>query len=88
MNSRVDMMRQRLAALSPVSIEIIDESQRHAGHAGARNGGGHYTLRIVSAQFGGKNTMERHRMIYFVLGGMMKREIHALHIKAHAPDEV
>ncbi len=88
MNSSVAMMRQRLAALSPVSIEIIDESHKHAGHAGARHGGGHYVLRIVSAQFGGKNTMERHRMVYSALGGMMKREIHALNIQAHAPDEV
>jgi len=88
MNSRVDIMRQRLAALAPVSLDIIDESQKHAGHAGARNGGGHYQLYIVSAQFAGKNTMARHRMIYSALGEMMKREIHALNIQANAPDEI
>ena len=81
-------MRLRLAALAPAALDIIDESHQHAGHAGARDGGGHYKLRIVSAQFAGKNTMERHRMIYSALGEMMKREIHALNIQAHAPDEI
>ncbi len=81
-------MRQRLAALAPVSLEIVDESHIHAGHAGARNGGGHFVLRIVSAQFSGKNTMARHRMIYSALGEMMKREIHALNIQAKTPDEI
>lgn len=88
MSSRVDAMCRRLAALAPVSLDIIDESDRHAGHAGARDGGGHYKLRIVSAQFAGKNTMARHRMIYSALGEMMKSEIHALDIQAHAPDEI
>ncbi|MDO8264041.1 MAG: BolA family protein [Gallionella sp.] len=88
MSSRVDEMRRRLAALAPVSLDIIDESHQHAGHAGARDGGGHYALRIVSAQFANKNTMARHRMIYFALGEMMKREIHALNIQANTPDEI
>ncbi|TAN82703.1 MAG: BolA family transcriptional regulator [Gallionella sp.] len=86
--SRVKTMRAHLAALDPIAIEITDESARHAGHAGARDGGGHYVLRIVSAQFSGKNTMARHRMIYSALGEMMKREIHALTILANAPDEI
>jgi BolA protein len=68
-------------------LEIIDESHKHAGHAGARDGGGHYVLNIVSAQFSGKNTVARHRMIYSALGELMKREIHALTILARAPDE-
>lgn len=88
MSSRVDIMRQRLAALAPVSLDILDESHKHAGHAGARDGGGHFQLRIVSAQFAGKNMMARHRMIYSALGEIMKREIHALHIEAYSPDEV
>lgn len=86
--SRVENMQVCLAVLDPVSIEIIDESALHAGHAGARDGGGHYVLHIVSAQFSGKNTMARHRMIYSALGEMMKREIHALKIQAKAPGEV
>ena len=88
MNARVDAMRQRLAALSPASLGVIDESHKHAGHAGARSGGGHFQLHIVSAQFAGKNRMARHRMIYFALGELMKREIHALNIQAHTPDEI
>lgn len=88
MTSRVDAMRQRLAVLNPVSLEIVDESQKHAGHAGARDGGGHYILRIVSSQFANKSTAARHRMVYSALEEMMKREIHALKIQAHAPDEI
>lgn len=83
-----EKMRARLAALEPVSLEIIDESHEHAGHAGARDGGGHYVLRIASVQFVGKNRTARHRMIYSTLGEMMKRDIHALNIQAHTPDEI
>ena len=80
-------MEARLAALEPTSIEIIDDSHKHAGHAGARDGGGHYVLNIVSARFSGKNTVARHRMIYSALGELMRHEIHALTIQAQAPDE-
>jgi len=88
MNQREALIRARLAQLEPVQIEIIDESHKHAGHAGARDGGGHYVLRIVSAQFAGNNTVARHRMIYSALGDLMKREIHALTIEASAPGEI
>lgn len=88
MSSRIAAMQAHLAALAPVSLEIIDESHRHAGHAGTRNGGGHYVLRITSAQFSGINTVARHRMIYSTLAEMMKHEIHALNIQAQAPDEI
>jgi BolA family transcriptional regulator, general stress-responsive regulator len=81
-------MRARLAVLNPTVIEIIDESHKHAGHAGARDGGGHYVLNIVSARFSGNNTVARHRMIYSALGELMKREIHALTIQARTPDEI
>lgn len=86
MSARMELMRQRLAVLDPVSLDIIDESHKHAGHSGARDGGGHYVLRIVSARFIGKNTVARHRMIYSALGELMKREIHALNIQAHTPE--
>ena len=86
--NRMEAMRGRLAVLDPVSLDISDESHRHAGHAGARDGGGHYVLHIVSPQFTGKNTAERHRMIYSALAEMMKSEIHALTIQAQAPDEL
>ena len=88
MNTRIAEMKTRLAVLEPISLDIIDESHKHAGHAGARDGGGHYAMRIVSAQFIGKNTVARHRMIYSALGEMMKREIHALTLQALAPDEL
>ncbi|MCG6933683.1 MAG: BolA family transcriptional regulator [Gallionella sp.] len=86
-DSREAEICARLAQLEPLHIEIIDESHKHAGHAGARGGGGHYVLHIVSARFAGNNTVARHRMIYSALGDMMKREIHALTIQASAPDE-
>ncbi|MDD5384799.1 MAG: BolA family transcriptional regulator [Gallionella sp.] len=88
MSARVAVMHRHLAALNPVLLDIVDESHKHAGHAGARNGGGHYALRIVSGQFSGNNMMARHRMIYSALGEMMKREIHALNIQAYTPDEI
>ncbi len=84
--STVERMRERLAALEPLRLEIADDSARHAGHAGARDGG-HYRLTIVSARFSGCPTMQRHRLIYEALGPMMRGEIHALGIRALAPEE-
>jgi BolA family transcriptional regulator, general stress-responsive regulator len=82
-----ERMRQQLAALSPVSVDIVDDSARHAGHAGAREGGGHFRLAIVADAFAGLRTMQRHRLVYDALGPLMKREIHALSIDAKAPAE-
>jgi BolA protein len=84
--STLDAMREKLAALEPLRLEIADDSAKHAGHAGARDGG-HYRLTIVSPRFSGCATMQRHRLIYEALGPMMRGEIHALSIKAMAPDE-
>lgn len=78
----------RLAALAPESLELTDESELHAGHEGARSGGGHYQLVIVSPQFAGQPLQARHRMVYQALADLMPREIHALAIKAYAPDEI
>ena len=86
--SVIDEIRQRLAVLAPVKVELIDDSELHAGHAGARSGGGHYRLSIVSAAFAGKNTVARHRMIYDALGDMMRKEIHALAIQAETPEDL
>jgi BolA protein len=83
-----EQIQEKLAALAPESIEIVDESSRHAGHEGARSGGGHYQVVVVSGQFAGKPIQLRHRMIYDALGQMMKREIHALAIQAYAPGEI
>ena len=81
-------MRERLAALEPRSVEIGDDSALHAGHAGAAGGGGHYTLRIVSAQFSRQGRVARHRLVYDALGSLMQHDIHALALTALAPDEV
>lgn len=84
----IQKIEQHLAALQPESIEIADESNQHIGHEGAKGGGGHYQLVIVSPRFSGKPIQQRHRMIYEALGPMMKSEIHALAIRAYAPDEI
>jgi BolA protein len=85
--SVIDEMRTRLAVLDPVDVMIIDDSEKHTGHAGARSGGGHFRLAIVSPRFTGLKTMERHRLVYDALGPLMKREIHAVSIAAKTPDE-
>ncbi len=82
------LIRDKLAVLAPESIEIEDESAQHAGHAGARSGGGHYRLLLVSRQFAGKPLQARHRMVYAALGTLMHKDIHALAIQAFAPDEI
>ena len=81
-----DQMRQLLQTLEPQQIDIIDDSALHAGHAGAREGG-HYRLMIVSPQFAGKKTMERHRMVHAALASLMQNGIHALSITAKTPAE-
>ena len=82
-------MRRRLeAALAPERLELIDDSAAHAGHAGAAPGGNtHWRLTVVSAQFAGKPTVARHRLVYQALGDLMQNPIHALQISARAPGE-
>jgi BolA family transcriptional regulator, general stress-responsive regulator len=82
------LIRDRLAVLAPESLEVLDESLDHAGHEGARGGGGHYRVVIVSREFTGKPVQARHRLVYQALGPMMQKEIHALAIKAYAPGEI
>jgi BolA family transcriptional regulator, general stress-responsive regulator len=84
----VQKIEQCLASLEPQSIEVTDDSASHAGHAGARDGGGHYELTIVSPRFAGKSRVERHRMVYAALGPLMQREIHALALTTYAPGEL
>jgi BolA family transcriptional regulator, general stress-responsive regulator len=75
-------------ALNPVALEIVDESDRHAGHAGARAGGGtHYRVRIVSAQFERRSRVERHRLVYGLLDAEFADGLHALALVAKAPGE-
>ena len=90
MKNRVAMIRERLTeAFSPISLDIRDESHKHAGHAGAReSGGGHFMVTIVADAFSGKKPLQRHRMIYEALGDAMQTDIHALSIKASSPEEI
>jgi BolA protein len=83
-----EQIRARLAVLQPTLVELVDESHLHAGHAGAREGGCHCQLKVVSERFCGKSAIERHRMIYSALGEMVRREIHAIKIKAFTPEEM
>lgn len=86
---RMLRMRERLTAkLQPLQLEIVDDSHLHAGHAGARDGAGHFTIHIVAQAFTDKTLIERHRMIYDLLQDMMHGEIHALSIQARSPNEL
>ena len=83
-----EMLRRLNSALSPSRIELIDDSEQHRGHGGYNPAGeSHFTLRVESAAFTGKNRVERQRMIYSALGDLMRERVHALSIKASAPDE-
>lgn len=83
---RVERIRVALqAALQPTLLEIEDDSHRHAGHAGAKDGRGHFNVHIVSAAFEGTLPLARHRAVYAALGTMMDTDIHALSIRAETP---
>ena len=89
MTERITLIEQRLqAALAPEDLQIIDDSAAHAGHAGARSGGGHFNVLIISRAFTGKAPLQRHRLVYEALQDLMQQEIHALSIKALAPEEL
>ena len=75
------------AAFAPSALEIIDDSHRHVGHAGARDGHGHFTVDVVSERFEGLSPVARHRAVYAALGTMLSTDIHALSIKAATPGE-
>lgn len=86
-NQRITAIRARLErAFAPSSLEVIDDSAKHAGHAGAKEGKGHFTVRITSTHFAGVKPLERHRLIYAALGELMQTDIHALKVEATAPD--
>jgi BolA protein len=89
MNDRLERVRSRLlATFTPLECQLLDESHLHAGHAGAKSGGGHYRLHLVSDRFEGLSRVSRHRLVYDCLHDMMHAEIHALTIIALAPSEV
>ncbi|NVJ48832.1 MAG: BolA family transcriptional regulator [Gammaproteobacteria bacterium] len=78
---RMQDIHQRLQSLSPTTLEVIDDSHLHAGHAGAKSGKGHFTVVIASPAFSGKRPLQCHQMVYAALGEMMTTDIHALSIK-------
>ena len=76
------------AALDPILLDVVDESDRHAGHAGAREGGGtHYRVRVVSAKFDRHSRIERHRLVYGLLTEEFADGLHALALVTKAPGE-
>jgi BolA protein len=86
---RVAVIRERLQAVfQPQALEVTDDSHHHIGHEGAKDGRGHFSVRIVSAAFAGKLPLARHRAVYAALGELMVTDIHAMRIEALAPDEL
>ena len=81
-----ETIKQRLASFQASSLELLDDSAMHAGHAG-NTGGGHFTLKIVSSQFSQKSQIIRHRLIYQALADLIPQQIHALSILAISPDD-
>ena len=83
-----EMLRRLNSALSPTAVELIDDSEQHRGHGGYNPAGeSHFTLKIESPAFSGKNRVERQRMIYAALGDLMDGRVHALSIRAIAPGD-
>ena len=85
--TRSARLQAALQCLDPVRVEVTDDSHRHVGHEGARDGRGHFSVLVVSEAFRGKLPLARHRMVYAAVGSMMETDIHALAIKALAPEE-
>jgi BolA family transcriptional regulator, general stress-responsive regulator len=87
-SERAEEIRRRLVEeLAPDHLDIVDESHKHAGHAGARDGRGHFRVRIVAAEFVGLSAIRRHQRVYAALGELMQTDIHALALETRAPGE-
>ena len=84
---RLEMLTRRLQALEPDRLDVVDNSHHHAGHAGAADGRGHFSVLVVSKRFAGLGTIRRHRLVYEAVGDLMTTDIHALSIQALAPGE-
>ncbi len=85
--TREARIRAALETLAPLRIALIDESHKHVGHAGARDGRGHFAVEIVSAAFEGELPLARHRRVFAALGRLMETDIHALSLKTLSPRE-
>lgn len=82
-----DILQQRLANALEAQVQVVDESHLHAGHEGAKSGGRHFRVTVISPKFTGINTLARHRLVYDAVSDWMQKEIHALAIIAKAPDQ-
>ncbi len=86
-DERIREIRKRIeASLEPVALEIVDESHKHVGHAGAKDGRGHFLVRVTTAKFAGLRPLQRHRLVYAAVGDLMETDIHALSIEASLPE--
>ena len=86
--TRAQRLEERLrASLVPAELEIVDDSHLHAGHAGAADGRGHFSVHVVSERFAGLPVVRRHRLVYEAVGDLMTTDIHALSIRARSPSE-
>jgi BolA family transcriptional regulator, general stress-responsive regulator len=85
--NRIELIQQQLTtALSPTYLELVDESEQHSSHGGAKQGG-HFNLIIVSEKFAEQPLVQRHRQVYAALADLMQNEVHAISIKAYTPTE-
>ena len=88
-NTRQKIAELISAALQVVSIEVIDNSHLHIGHAGAKSGGGHFAVELVAPEFSGVSRIKRHQMVYRIVDALISdQSIHALEIEAKSPQEV
>ncbi|MDX1508903.1 MAG: BolA family protein [Woeseiaceae bacterium] len=86
--ARCRRIEERLSAkFAPTHLLVKDQSHLHAGHAGAKEGKGHFDVHIVAEAFAGHSRLSRHRLVFDALGDMMESDIHALKIRAQTPDE-
>ena len=79
---RIQLITERLGALDPTHLEIIDESHMHVGHEGAKDGAGHFRVIIASEQFNGIAPLARHRLVYDLVDDLIPYPVHALAIQA------
>lgn len=84
---RVDIIRERLAALEPISLEVTNDSHLHANHGGNRDGANHFTVVMQSAKFDGVSRVQRQRMVYALLEDLMPFPIHALALQLSGSSE-
>ncbi len=85
--ARIALLSRRLESLEPQRLEIVDDSHRHAGHTGAADGRGHFSVLVISGHFTGLPRLRRHQLVYEAVGDLMATDIHALSIQALAPGE-